>query len=307
MEAHMIDAEPAAASVATLNFIVFVDDAGHREWVRERAERIAAKHPCRMIVLDATGSATTEPAGGGRRTIDVYAMDAATVASIAKEFSVPGAPGVLWWSGREIAGETLARLLENTRTLIVDSSAHERGEARIRAVAEFAAAHPAVRFHDLAFLRLGPWMDMIAQFFDDAALREDLFFIRGLSIESGSEAEARYLAGWLGSRLSWEPVDGHAFRARDGSPVRLDQTIAGDMRRVRRVVLTSDDSTYVAELAEADANTVCLTVTGAKAKPMRCAPLQNVDNVSLIERALLRDGRDVIFDTSLETVRGLLR
>ena len=44
--------------VATMNFIVFVDDPAHRVWVLLRAQVVAQKHPCRLIVLDST-SATT--------------------------------------------------------------------------------------------------------------------------------------------------------------------------------------------------------------------------------------------------------
>ena len=85
----------------------------------------------------------------------------------------------------------------------------------------------------------------------------------------------------------------------------LRHEIKGDVRRVLSVVLTSDDSTYTAALSD-DPNTVCLCVDGARAKATRCAPLQNVDNVSLIERALLKNAHDRIFETSLQTVRELL-
>jgi glucose-6-phosphate dehydrogenase assembly protein OpcA len=306
MEANLMHAEPAAVRVATMNFVVFVDDPGHREWVLERAQRVAAKHPCRLVVLDATGTTTGVAIAGGRHDVGVMALDAAGILSLAKEHTVGDVPTVLWWNGTELLGsETFAQLAGIAQTVVVDSSGLERSEARIKDLGEFLTGHPTVVLHDLAFMRLGPWMDMIAQFFDDPALREDLFSINSLRIESGSDAEACYLAGWLGSRLSWQPVDANAFRARDGRPVSLRHEIKGDVRRVLSVVLTSDDSTYTAALSD-DPNTVCLCVDGARAKATRCAPLQNVDNVSLIERALLKNAHDRIFETSLQTVRELL-
>jgi len=57
---------------------------------------------------------------------------------------------------------------------------------------------------DLAWMRLRPWQDMIANFFDDPALLGELFSIRRLHIASGSDSEAFYLAGWLASRLDWQ-------------------------------------------------------------------------------------------------------
>ena len=301
-----MNVEPAAARVATMNLVVYFDDPDHRQWVVERAVRLAGNHPCRLTLLDATGVTSGVRIEGMRHDVDVSALGGEAILSLASEHTVPGVPTILWWNGRELlASEAFAHLVTSAASIVLDSSGREGGEARIREVAGFAARYPGVVLHDLAFLRLGPWMDMIAQFFDDPALREDLFSINSLRIESGSDAEACYLAGWLGSRLSWQPVDANAFRARDGRPVSLRHEIKGDVRRVLSVVLTSDDSTYTAALSD-DPNTVCLCVDGARAKATRCAPLQNVDNVSLIERALLKNAHDRIFETSLQTVRELL-
>ena len=44
--------------VATMNFIVFVDDPAHRVWVLLRAQLVAQMHPCRLIVLDSTNATT---------------------------------------------------------------------------------------------------------------------------------------------------------------------------------------------------------------------------------------------------------
>jgi hypothetical protein len=106
--------------------------------------------------------------------------------------------------------------------------------------------------------------------------------------------------------LSWEPADRETFRARDGRRIPFARVNKGDQRRVLRVALTSRDSTYVAELSGDDPGVVCLRVDGARAKPMWCVPLQNIENTSLIERAILQSSRDEIFETSLLTVREIL-
>ena len=72
------------------------------------------------------------------------------------------------------------------------------------------------------------------------------------------------------------------------------------------VVLRSRDSVYRAALSEADPHVVALSVEGAKATAVRYVPLQNVGNTSLIERAILENAHDRIFETSLLTVRELL-
>ena len=308
-----------ATRVATLNFVVFVDDPTHREWVLERAMRVADKHPCRLIVLDSTKTeggadvtASLRDAAGAtvineRVEIAVGSIDHGSIHSLTQELSVHDIPTILWWSGaRLLQSRTFKGLAEHASAVLVDSSGMARGAETIRELGEFLSRFPSVALHDLAFMRLAPWQDMIAQFFDDPALREDLFSLSALEIESGSEAEALYLGGWLASRLSWEPADRETFRARDGRRIPFARVNKGDQRRVLRVALTSPDSSYVAELSADDPGVVCLRVDGARAKPMWCVPLQNIENTSLIERAILQSSRDEIFETSLLTVREIL-
>jgi glucose-6-phosphate dehydrogenase assembly protein OpcA len=308
-----------AASVAMLNFLVFVDDPTHREWVLERAARVANKHPSRLIVLDSTSTIsgvdiTTVALDSGdsvllseRVDIGVATTGHAAIISLVQELSVPDIPLVLWWSGgRLLASRTFSGLAQGATTVLLDSSGKVRGEEAIRELGEFLMRFPNVALQDLAFLRLAPWQDMIAQFFDDPALREDLFSLTALEIESGSAAEALYLAGWLGSRLSWEIAGRDAFRDRSGGTIPFTKIDKGDQRRVASVVLRAGDSTYRAALSAEDSNVVELSVDGPKARAVKYAPLRNIDNTSLIERAIIENKRDPIFETSLLTVRDLL-
>ncbi len=309
-----------AASIATMNFIVFVDDPAHREWVLERALVVVDKHPARLIVLDSTDatsgvdvSTTAQPRGGAlvineRVNIGVKPLDHGTIISLIAELSVPEIPIILWWSGaRLLQSRTFSGLAQQAQTVLVDSSGKARGEETIHELGEFLTRFADVRLQDLAFMRLAPWQDMIAQFFDDPALREDLFSIDALEIESGSDAEALYLAGWLGSRLSWEPSGRDTFRDRNGATIPFTKIAKGDTRRVMSVVLRAAESTYRAELSDNDESVVCLSVEGAKAKPMWHVPLQNITNTALIERAIIENVRDQIFETSLLTVREFLQ
>ena len=313
------DGRASAARAATMNFVVFVDDPEHRAWVLERATIVADKHPSRLIVLDSTQATLgvdveTRTRDSGESTIlnervdiGVSALDHAAIVSITQELSVPDIPTVLWWTGaRLLASRTFAGLAALAATILVDSSGKARDEATIRELAIYHERFPQVVMHDLAFMRLAPWLDMIAQFFDDPTLREDIFSLNALEIESGSEAEALYLAGWLGSRLSWDAQSRESFVDRRGIDIPFRVELRGDQRRVRSVILRTADSIYRAELSDDDAGVVCLTVEGAKAKSIGCVPLQNIENTTLIERAILENARETIFETSLETVKELL-
>ncbi len=307
-----------AAQIATMNFVVFVDDPTHRRWVLDRAQTVVEKHPARLIVLDSTDATTGVEVSTNARTTDgatiinervdvgVKPLGHATIISLVQELTVPDIPTVLWWSGaRFLASRTFSGLAQSAATVVVDSSGKARGEETIRELSIFLCRYTEITLKDLAFMRLAPWQDMIAQFFDDSTLREDLFSIDGLEIESGSDAEALYLAGWLGSRLSWEPVGRHAFRDTRGRTLPFTKIDKGDQRRVLSVVLSAGRSRYRAQLSD-DPNVVCLDVEGDKAKLPWCVPLQNIENTTMIERAILENGRDNIFETSLLTVRDLL-
>ena len=106
-----------SAAIATMNFIVFVDDPAHREWVLERALVVVGKHPARLIVLDSTDalsgvdvSTVSQTRGDSivineRVTIGVRPLDHGTIISLIAELSVPEIPLILWWSGRASVAE----------------------------------------------------------------------------------------------------------------------------------------------------------------------------------------------------------
>jgi glucose-6-phosphate dehydrogenase assembly protein OpcA len=242
-----------------------------------------------------------------RIDLAIGGLEPPTIRALFHDLTVAGIPSVFWWSSsRVLADRVLSALSELVTTLIVDSSGSVAGEQTIKELAVFLGRDHTLVVRDLAFMRLAPWQDMIAQFFDDSALFEELFSLTGFEIVAGSEAEALYLAGWLGSRLSWTATDAHTFRGQDGRTISFAHSAQGDRRRVVRVTLASATSTYRAELTDDD-RVVRLTVEGAKAKPSWCVPLQSVDNMSLIERSLLITGHDQIFEISLQTVGDLLR
>ncbi|GAC1348847.1 MAG: hypothetical protein NVSMB19_01010 [Vulcanimicrobiaceae bacterium] len=313
------EATAAATQVATMNFVVFIDDPQRRDWVLERATIVAEKRPSRFIVLDSTDAttgidvaATTRERGGTtvvneRVDIGVNALAYDAIVSLVQELAVPDIPTVVWWTGvKLLASRTFSGLAAMATTVLVDSSGQARDEETLRELCTFAERFPKTMLHDLAFMRLMPWQDIIAQFFDDPALREDLFSLIGLAIESGSDAEAIYLAGWLGSRLSWEVSARDAFTDRRGTAIAFAARTKGERRRVHSVELRAHASTYRAELSADDASVVCLSVAGAHAQRLGCVPLHDIENIALIERAILENARDPIFETSLDTVRALL-
>jgi glucose-6-phosphate dehydrogenase assembly protein OpcA len=174
-------------------------------------------------------------------------------------------------------------------------------------LAAFLPEHPAVAWGDLAWMRLRPWQDTIAQFFDAETLQKELFSIRSLAIISGSDAEALYLAGWLASRLRWTAVPGGTFTDSNGQPVAFTHERSGPLRRVRSVEITTAASHYFAMVSADDEGVVTLRAEGEGARAERLVPLQAIDNASLLERAILEPATNEVFETALRMVGTLLQ
>lgn len=312
------EARGGKPSTATMNFIVYVENQRYRDWVFERAQRIADKHPSRVIELDAVkgehGVKVTaeDPDGGGpaifreRVVLGVDGIRAPQRVQFVESLLVKDVDLVLWWAAdRLFSSETFQGLLEIAQHVILDSSGTDTEPNAIREFAKFFSRAQPVALGDLAWMRLDAWRDVIAQFFDDPGLREELFALRRVSVASGSDSEALYLGGWLASRLGWTVRDASGFTDGAGAPVAFERKREGDIRRVRRVELETATSTYSAFVDGEEA--VCLEVSGKFARSRRHVPLQAVDNTTLVERAILGQQTDEIFMEALHTVGEILR
>ena len=296
VEAIRAELAGTKVSTSTLNLIVWIDDPERRDWVLERAAMLAEKHPSLMLVFDHTGvrsgdatvttGARTADAGytvrGERIDIDVSGADAATVTGYVAALSRPSVP-----------------------TLLFDSSGGTRDESVMQLLVGFHREHPEVELRDLAWMRLLPWQDMIADFFDDPGLLEELFTIRALHISSGSDSEAFYLGGWLASLLHWTPVGRDAFTDARGKPVAFRRRRAGDIRRIRSICLDSETSWYHGEVTD-EPGTIKLWIEGEHARDPLLYPLAAIDNATLLERAVLEGGPDEVFSMALRTAGALL-
>jgi glucose-6-phosphate dehydrogenase assembly protein OpcA len=321
LEAIRAELSGTKLSTSTLNFVVWIDDPARRDWIVERTGMLSEKHPSFTLILDNSGSCagaatvTTSPrdpnstitVDSERVEIDVCGKDTATLVGYVTGLTKTNVPTVLWWSGiNENSRETFYAMLPLITTLLVDSSGGTRDDTGLRMLAAFHAEHPEVALRDLAWMRLRPWQDMIANFFDDPNLLGELFSIRALQIASGSDSEALYLGGWLASRLGWTATAQDTFTDRAGKTITFEHKRVGDIRRVLSVCLDSETSWYHGEVTEDDDAVVRVWVEGEHAREPQLFPLQAIDNASLLERAVLEPGTDELFETALRSAATLL-
>ncbi|GAC1656498.1 MAG: glucose-6-phosphate dehydrogenase assembly protein OpcA [Vulcanimicrobiaceae bacterium] len=311
-------AQAGGATATTMNFIVYVDTERLQQRASERARALSEKYPARVIMLH-TDQETVKVSTSLKKLGDegainaefielgVGSMSPQAICSAVNTLRVADIPNVLWWTSEMIANELLFDdMVVMMDTIIVDSSGLDEADFAIRELCEFFSLNRRFVIRDLAYMRLAPWQDMIAQFFDDSRFLDDLHRVDRVEITSGSSAEAYYLVGWLASRLNWEPCGPLELCAPGGQRIEVAFQHGGELRRVLRFALSTQTSSFCAELTQSP-DTVCLTVTGPRSSPQRCSPLQHIDNMSLLEKSFLIPARDEVFEASLRVLGELLQ
>lgn len=299
-------------NATTMTFVVYFDEPAIAPWIRERMRLIIDKHPSRVVMLDGSQGSDAahidaEVPRGEWIEVGVRGANGTELAGALSQLSLPEAPVVLAWIASRIADDDrFATLAPRVQTVICNSSVLETGHNSQRDLIRFVEAHPEIRVQDLAYLRLSGWQDLIADFFDKREAMNELFQLRSVEIAAGSEAEAYYLLGWLASRLEWKPCGRNEMCNRDEAIVSFKIEREGPPRRLQRVVLRSEHTTFSAEVFDEDPNAVCLQATGAASQERRCAPVFGLEIASLVERAILQNVPDEVFLETAEMTRQIV-
>jgi glucose-6-phosphate dehydrogenase assembly protein OpcA len=216
VERHAESASYVPARV--LNMIAFVDRAWSGE-IANRLRGVGRYHASRLVVLsyeprrerlDARVmiNSETEPVTGElallRETVVVELGDRHLddLLTIADPLVVTDMPTLLWapHGHHDIADG----LLPLAQSVLVDSV--DEPDAAV-ALGRACALADRAYVVDLAWLRSTPWRERVAAVFDPPWLRGELRTIAAVTVRHHSESTvaAMLLAGWLSSRLGWEP------------------------------------------------------------------------------------------------------
>jgi glucose-6-phosphate dehydrogenase assembly protein OpcA len=292
-------------NAATMTLVVFFENEQIASWVTQRTRAIAEKHPSRVLMFDGTkneGDQHAEPSltRGEWVEVGVKGSDAPELAAALSELALPEAPVVMAWIATGIqADDRFVALAKLAHTIVVSSSVIKSDETPLRDLIAFVEDHPDIVVQDISYLRLFAWQELIAEFFDEPELLQELTALREVQVAGGSDAEMYYLLGWLASRLDWTPCAADEFCNSAGDIIHFSLRHEGSARRLSKVVLKSKDVVFTAEVHPDDPDAVCLEVSGAKTRKQRCTPLHTMDIASLIERAILRNTVDEVFEQSL--------
>jgi len=292
--------------VAIMTLVVFFEDATIGELARDRVHTLASKHPSRVIVFDGTqdpGVARVEAADWIE--LGTKGCSGDTLRSAIAALRLPDAPLVLLWIAPGIGNDPrFALLSEHVQTVVYNSSLVDSGHEALCELVDYVEHHPQLPLADIAYLRLAPWQESVAIFFDGKDV-EELFDLRRVEIACGSEPEGFYLLGWLASRLQWRPCSNHSLLTRRGNEIEFEIRRAGEPRRISCVALSSARSKFVAEV-DTKAETIQLSVTGSRQHPRRYRAITNPGIAALLERAILWGQNDKIFHDALNAAGAIL-
>lgn len=132
------------------------------------------------------------------------------VASTVAPLLIHDLPVVLWWPDDVPFGSAVFRdLAFESDRLLVDSGAF-RGDGIERLAGMAASLRGGAVIHDIAWMRLQLWRELLAGLFDHPLLNPELRSIQTVRIDlarPGSVTRltrAALLAGWLGAMLDWQ-------------------------------------------------------------------------------------------------------
>lgn len=141
---------------------------------------------------------------------------AGVLSSVISPLLISELPTFLWWPSGEFRDNAIFEDLALIADRLVFDSARLGNDAH--AVADYRTlidepTDPTVG--DFTWLRLAPWRQLVAQFFDPQDTQKSLEFIDSLSISYAQErkdrgsgfAAALLICGWIGSRLGWDIIE----------------------------------------------------------------------------------------------------
>ncbi|GBC76580.1 hypothetical protein HRbin08_00042 [bacterium HR08] len=262
-----------------LNLVVYVAAPERVSEIEAVIPQLIPEHPLRAIVISADESAgesrldawisahCLQPVPEGKQIcceqIRLGARGEAIsgLPRLVVPILVPDVPVFLWWCGAPPFGsERLDDFIAIADRVIIDSADFENPREDFSRLARLMASREAsTAFSDVAWTRLTFWRHAVARLFDSPLTQPFLYRLERVVIGYAEErdiyafsSQALLMAGWLASRLAWQPLSGLTFSAtrQDGarSELRLQSPCGALTIEFRAVSLPSVPSGELAFL-----------------------------------------------------------
>lgn len=141
--------------------------------------------------------------------IETNSSNLRAIPSILTQLEISDLPTFIWWIGSvNLQSPDFNRISSVGQRVIIDSARFNHPLESMRHYAEFMAHNQRdLAGTDLTWSRLLAWRELLAQSFDGSVAQGMLSSLQrvDMTYDPGYEADALLIAGWLTSRLGWEP------------------------------------------------------------------------------------------------------
>ena len=309
-----------------INFVIHTDDPGALASDTEIISTIAAKHPCRAILIFSNPGAPAPAAEaginahchqtgkGGRQLCSEqisFRLDgesAHALPNIVFSHLDSDLPLCLWWQGDlpEPLDETLWAWVDR---LIYDSAAWADPAHQFSLVRHLSAGkRKSTVLCDLNWTRLQPWRYALASLFDHAAAFPKLSTVDSIEIDidRGSRTSALLLLGWFACQLDWSMDRAtERFLSADGRKIAFTIRETADQKQ-NAVMIRCEDSEFGLALgADSVFFEASIRIRGVP-ESRQILPAQRQSTTDTLLAELSRAGRHPLYTKSLEKILALL-
>ena len=335
---------------SVLTLVVVAPTAETQERALAAVAALASQHPSRAVIV-----APGDPDGPSSFDAHIYAACqipermtsevcteeilikvggelAQHLASTVAPLLIHDLPVVLWWPDDvPFESNVLRELVGTAERLFVDSGAfRDDGIERLTGMAR--CLRGGVVVHDIAWMRLLLWRELLAGLFDHPLLQPELRSIAGLRIDVARPGgaikltRAALFTGWMGAMLDWQVVTPMAVTP-DGSwrgmmrsgkreiPIEfrpVSATIDGPVRAAGSLVRAEMEAGRARSMLgvrvtrQSDHLLGTADWNGAQVA-RRAARLETFDEMPFLAEALDRSGHDKVFERALDKAVRLMR
>lgn len=368
--AEAVQAKGGTHAVTTAHVLNLVVRAESEDTANEYIgdmQLITGRHPSRVIIMNADQTAQEMPVQawvsihcqlppvGGRQvcaeqvTVQAGGESVRQLPAAVIPLLISDLPVFLWWPRNTPFDEFLFKnLADSVDRLIVDSSTFENPEGTLSKMSSRLRTNwPKIACTDMNWGRLTPWRELVAQFFDGALLRPYLDRIGRVTIDCSlsqrggvNRAQALFIAGWLASRLGWEPTEPtyQLIRSENGGEVppmarlslrsgkrpinvlinsgpRRAEDVAGQICGIKLEAFAeggsataAPEATFSIELSEKEHEGASTRIELKDTQPMlRNMQLDPPARAELLDTELEVFSRDKVYDEALEMVGVFIR
>jgi glucose-6-phosphate dehydrogenase assembly protein OpcA len=321
--------EGAVLRARVANLLVFIPNRSKLDEINATLVELSPAHPCRALVVAVETDAAEHDiemyiSSFYRRGIDAETKDlcceevtlvaggsfVAELPSATLPLLIPDLPVFLWWHDIFKLDDSLFEsLCRGANRLIVDSVAFSPDG--LSAIAQLCGPrdHMRLGISDINWERLTFWRGLLASFYDVPQYRIALDALSAIEVDySAPESSAQMIApqamliaGWLASRLGWQPVfesseitdEGLQIDLKSGNAemrLKLNKVERIDLKpgRLARVELRSDgeSTAFVVRRNENGLHLEAYTNVAGEIKPGQLLPVRNRSTAQLVGREM---------------------